>query len=333
VGPFRVSVTYSGCSAAQQTALGNAISGINSTLSGEGCSMQAALKECMEGKAESITIHCGGGGCDDDELLEGEAPLNGNWVRICDGTFDDTERLEAVVFHELVHTCGKDEKTAEACQNTCYDGRGATAPTEGEDGGSCTNPTPPRPLLEDRLSSVTPAGPPLLATVATDAPSYPFGSPITVVFGLQNITNTAITVNTHWYDPNFRDPIVNPLNPCPAPLCGTLTLVDALGMFYPSQMGWELAPPTLSSFVTLANPLDVHTSTVRVTPAHFGYLPPGVYTITAYYDNVWNTYHSSTYPYAYIGTINAWVGFLESNKFSFTVTGQQVYLPLTLRNY
>jgi hypothetical protein len=291
--------------------------------------MQQALKECMEGKADSITIHCGGGGCDSDPQLEGEAPMPGNWVRICDGTFDNAQRLEAVLFHEMVHNCGKDEKTAEACQNTCYDGRGATAPTEGEGGGDCVNPTPPRPLLEGRISNVGLANP-LQAFVTTQAPSYPVGSPITIVFGLQNITGTAVTVNTHWYDPNIREPPPNPLNPCP--FCGTLTLVDSQGMFYPPRIGWELAPPSLSSFITLTNPGDIYTSTLHLTLDHFGGLRPGTYTVTAYYDNVWSAYFASTYPYTYTGSIGAWVGFLASNPHSFSVVGQEVYLPLSL-NY
>lgn len=172
VGPLEV--TYENCSSPQQTAIQNALTGINGQVTGA-CKdkIGSDLQKCLEGKRGNIQVKCGGGSCDEDSTVQGAAPLGGSYVRICEQTFDNAERLEAVLFHELVHSCGKDseDKVAEACQNACYEGKGATPPDEGEEGGACKKTA--LTAVVTYVPRVSPQNSNLTGTIASTSKSTP----------------------------------------------------------------------------------------------------------------------------------------------------------------
>lgn len=309
-GPLGPLVDYENCSADQQTALGNALAGIANTLKGD-CVAGAALKQCLSNKPGSVTIRCGGGGCTANPRRAGEAPRGGNWVRICPRTFDNNQRLEAVLFHELVHSCDRDEKTAEACQNACYEGKGATAPDEGEGGGSCNG-------HYERLQvfPIAPAAPQwVVPTILVAPPIVVWGDPFTLTFQLLNTHPTdVITVSTDWYNPNIN----------------TLSVIGPAGLV-PANILWEDNPPVVSSYVALP-PGGTFTDQLVITPEHYS-LRPGPYTLQLNYTN-WDTnIHAPDYPYPIIGNANAWIGTASSNSLLIHIHPRAViYLPLVHRS-
>lgn len=312
-GPLGPLVTYEDCSGDQQTALGTALNGIGTTLQGN-CVAGAALKQCLSEKSGSITIKCGGGGCTTDDTLAGEAPRGGNWVRICPRTFDNAQRLEAVLFHELVHSCDRDEPTAEACQNACYEGKGATPPDEGEEGGTCNGH-----YERLQVSPIAPAAPTapqqIVAALAVAPPIVVWGDPFTLTFQLLNTHSTdVITVSTRWYDPNKNNLLV----------IGTSGAV-------PANILREVNPPVASSYVALP-PGGTFTDHLVITPEHYS-LRPGPYTLQLNYAN-WDTFiHAPDYPYPIIGNANAWIGTASSNIVLIHIHPRAViYLPLVRRS-
>ena len=74
------------------------------------------------------------------------AQNSGNEITLTPSAFSSTQsRLEAIIFHEIVHACGGTELDSEAFENHCYRNNGATPPTSGDfpkfrdDGGRFVN--------------------------------------------------------------------------------------------------------------------------------------------------------------------------------------------------
>jgi hypothetical protein len=314
VGPLEV--TYENCDSTQQTAIQTALTGINGQVTGD-CKEKigSELRTCLEGKTGNIEVKCGGGSCDEDSTVQGAAPLGGSYVRICEQTFNDPARLEAVLFHELVHSCGKDreDKVAEACQNACYEGKGATPPDEGEGGGSCngkalTAAVTYAPRVSPRNSSLT-------GTIASDKQAYAYGESMTITFQLQNLSAAeTITVNKTWYNPNFN----------------TLGIVDSQGQQWTSNILWEMRPPECANFATLP-PGGAFSDTFAITPEYYGILPAGQYMMWVRYDNWHSGCYPPDYPYLPPADLGAWTGRLYTNPITVDIR-RMVYLPMVLRN-
>jgi hypothetical protein len=314
VGPLEV--TYENCSSTQQTAIQTALTGINGQITGD-CKdkIGSELRTCLEGKTGNIQVKCGGGSCDEDSTVQGAAPLNGSYVRICEQTFEDTERLEAVLFHELVHSCGKDsqDKVAEACQNACYEGKGATPPDEGEGGGSCNGKALTAAVTY--VPRVSPQNSSLTGTIASDKETYAYGESMTITFQLQNLSaSETITVNKTWYNPNFN----------------TLGIVDSQGQQWTSNILWEMRPPDCANFATVP-PGGIFSDTFAITPEYYGILPTGQYTMWVIYYNLYAWCFTPFYPYLPAGDPGAWVGGLVTSQISVDIR-RMVYLPLILRD-
>jgi hypothetical protein len=316
VGPL--TVTYENCDEDQIAALEAALEGIAHTK--EHCAGEIGddLLKCLHEKEGDITIKCGGGSCDEDETVEGAAPIGGDYVRICKQTFNNAQRLEAVLFHELVHSCGRNEqdKVAEACQNACYAAdRGATPPGPGEEGGSCNGSGSASAMVDTPL--VSPQDLNLEGTITSDKRTYAYGEPIAITFQLQNIAATEIiTVNKSWYNPNIN----------------SLAIFDSQGRQRKSLILWETRPPNLANFVTLS-PGDVFSDTFSITKEFYGVLTPDFYTLMVTYTNWYTGHFSPLYPYTFIGDIGAWTGTLRTNDLRVFVYLQRVYLPLVVKNY
>jgi uncharacterized repeat protein (TIGR01451 family) len=308
-------VTYQNCNTDQQAALRAALAGIARTKNT--CAIGVGLLNCLHQREENITIICGGGSCNTNPRLEGEALRNGNWVRICEQTFNDAQRLEAVLFHELVHTCNRNEQVAEACQNDCYAGRGATAPDAGEGGGSCNGTGGGSVLVAASVSRISFQDLNLEGTITSARMTYAYGEPLTITFQLQNIaTMQIITVNKSWYDPNTN----------------SLAIFTPQGQQLKSLILWETRPPDLANFVALS-PGDVFSDTFAVNQEYYGVLTSGFYTLTVTYTNLYIGYFSPLYPYPFIGDIGAWTGTLRTNDLHVFVYLHRVYLPLIVKKY
>jgi hypothetical protein len=314
VGPLEV--TYENCSSTQQTAIQTALTGINGQVTGD-CKdkIGSELRTCLEGKTGNIEVKCGGGSCDEDSTVQGAAPLGGSYVRICEQTFNDAARLEAVLFHELVHSCGKDsqDKVAEACQNACYEGKGATAPDEGEEGGSCNGKALTAAVTY--VPRVSPQNSSLTGTIASDKQVYAYGESMTITFQLQNLSaSETIIVNKSWYNPNFN----------------TLGIVDSQGQQWTSNILWEMRPPECANFATLP-PGGAFSDTFAITPEYYGILPAGQYMMWVRYDNWHSGCYPPDYPYLPPADLGAWIGRLYTNAITVDIR-RMVYLPLVLRN-
>ena len=71
--------------------------------------------------------------CDNDCDLNGYTYRGSGKITICPPTFADTQnRINAVVFHELIHAVGGTELDSEALENHFYTGSGATTPSSGD---------------------------------------------------------------------------------------------------------------------------------------------------------------------------------------------------------
>lgn len=311
-------VTYENCTPEQQAALQNALAGIHDKKT-DSCKdkIGADLLKCLMRKEGDIQIKCGGGPCDKNNRVEGAAPLGGDYVWICRRTFGSPQRLEAVLFHELVHSCGKDDqdKVAEACQNACYASEGATPPDAGEEGGSC-NGAGSAPMTAHG-PRIAPQNSNLTGTLTADRQMYAYGEPLTITFRLQNISASGtITVNQSWYNPNFN----------------SLGIFDSQGQQRRSLILWETRPPDATNFAVLA-PGDVFSDTFAVTAAYYGTLPPGLYTLTVTYTNWYTGHFTPSYPYPFVGDLGAWTGTLRTNDLHVFIYLQRVYLPVVMRDY
>lgn len=81
------------------------------------------LKNCIVRADENVVWKC-------DPRTDLFGITSGNEITITALSFSSsTARLEAVIFHEIIHACGGTELDSEAFENHCYRGAGATAPT------------------------------------------------------------------------------------------------------------------------------------------------------------------------------------------------------------
>ncbi len=93
------------------------------------------IKEILEGLEEQHdenggqwTIECSD--CQEDPDTLAFTIKEENRIVICTRTFPlGQDRLNAVLFHELVHACCGTELDAEVLENHCFDGKGASFPT------------------------------------------------------------------------------------------------------------------------------------------------------------------------------------------------------------
>lgn len=98
------------------------------------------LKNCIKRAHDDVVWKCA-------SLSAGVvAQASGNEITLTPTAFGSTtSRFEAIVFHEIIHTCGGTELDSEGFQNHCYRGSGATAPTSDDfpkfrdDGGRWLN--------------------------------------------------------------------------------------------------------------------------------------------------------------------------------------------------
>jgi hypothetical protein len=127
------------CSQAQIDAIFTALDGVCRRLGS--CSLRGLqdLKDCLRAGSENVVWKCG-------TLSGAVAQTSGNEITLTPAAFaSSTQRLEAIVFHEMVHACGGTELDSEAFENHCYRGGGATPPTSGDfpkfrnDGGRWVN--------------------------------------------------------------------------------------------------------------------------------------------------------------------------------------------------
>jgi hypothetical protein len=95
------------------------------------CGLQGleSLRSCLLDRLSGrwpLAIHCSDcGGLPAD----GFTPKGQSMVGICRGTFEGgQDRVNAVLFHELIHTCGGEEMDGEGLECHCFAGQGATMP-------------------------------------------------------------------------------------------------------------------------------------------------------------------------------------------------------------
>lgn len=128
------------CSQDQINAIFTALDGICARIDRCGLRGLRDLKDCLTAGSDNVVWKCGDLG---DSIL---AQNSGNEITLTPSAFGSTtNRLEAIVFHEMVHACGGTELDSEAFENHCYRGNGATPPTPDDfpkfrdDGGRWVN--------------------------------------------------------------------------------------------------------------------------------------------------------------------------------------------------
>jgi hypothetical protein len=128
------------CSQAQIDAIFAALDGICAKINN--CDLRGLqdLKDCLRAASENVVWKCDTLG---DSIV---GQTSGNEITITPAAFgSSTARLEAIIFHEMIHSCGGTELDSEAFENHCYRGNGATAPTSDDfpkfrdDGGRWVN--------------------------------------------------------------------------------------------------------------------------------------------------------------------------------------------------
>lgn len=98
------------------------------------------LKTCIRNADRNVVWKCGTLG---DSIV---GQTSGNEITLTPSAFGSTQsRFDAIVFHEIVHSCGGTELDSEGFENHCFRGGGATAPTSDDfpkfrnDGGRWLN--------------------------------------------------------------------------------------------------------------------------------------------------------------------------------------------------
>jgi hypothetical protein len=122
--------TAATCNQTQVNQIGAALCSIIARV--DGCTLRglASLKASLRRASQDVVWKCG-------TLSSGAVAqtdsIGGNEITLTPSAFGSTAaRFEAIVFHELVHHAGGTELDAEAFENHCYAGSGATGPTEGD---------------------------------------------------------------------------------------------------------------------------------------------------------------------------------------------------------
>ena len=112
------------CSQTQINALIAALNRIYPLIDGCG-HMTSSLKACLK---RSDTSDCTWTCADLGPNIVGQT--SGNEITITPAAFASTQsRLDAIIFHEMVHRCGGEELDSEAFENHVFQFSGATAPT------------------------------------------------------------------------------------------------------------------------------------------------------------------------------------------------------------
>lgn len=112
------------CSQSQINMIFVALDAINRRV--DSCSLNGlqSLKNCIRNAFNDVVWKCGNLG---DSIV---AQTSGSEITLTPSAFgSSTARFEAIVFHEIVHSCGGTELDSEALENHCYRFAGATAPT------------------------------------------------------------------------------------------------------------------------------------------------------------------------------------------------------------
>src|SRR5688572_23191075 len=97
------------------------------------CSLRGltGLKNSLRSASTGVVWKCGTLG---PGVLAQTDSIGGNEITLTPSAFaSSSARFEAIVFHELVHHAGGTELDAEAFENHCYAGSGATSPTDPDD--------------------------------------------------------------------------------------------------------------------------------------------------------------------------------------------------------
>ena len=92
----------------------------------DGCDLSGLtdLKNCIKRADRDVVWKCDTLG---DSIV---GQTSGNEITITPTAFGSTQaRMDAIIFHEIVHACGGTELDSEAFENHCYRGAGATSPT------------------------------------------------------------------------------------------------------------------------------------------------------------------------------------------------------------
>jgi len=126
------------CNEGQRNAIFAALNDIGNKLNN--CTLKGIsnIISALRSKMDTVVFDC--------ESCDLAGRFSDNEVAVCNGTFSSTQnRINAVVFHELIHAIGGTELDSEAFENHCYRGQGATAPTSDDfpkfrdDGGNFVN--------------------------------------------------------------------------------------------------------------------------------------------------------------------------------------------------
>lgn len=128
------------CSQSQVNAIIGALNRINTKV--DSCDLRGLndLKNCIRQADRNVVWKCGTLG---DSIV---GQTSGDEITLTPSAFGSTQcRFDAIVFHEIVHSCGGTELDSEALENHCFRGCGATAPTSDDfpkfrdDGGRFVN--------------------------------------------------------------------------------------------------------------------------------------------------------------------------------------------------
>ena len=112
------------CSQSQVNQIINALNDICDKV--QNCDLKGLqiLKNCISRASDEVVWKCA-------SLSSGAiAQASGKEVTLTPAAFSSSsQRFRAIVFHEIIHTCGGTELDSEAFENHCYRNSGATAPT------------------------------------------------------------------------------------------------------------------------------------------------------------------------------------------------------------
>jgi hypothetical protein len=128
------------CNSTQTGQIFTALNNIQAKVDSCDLSGLTSLKNCVSNAFANVVWKCGTLG---DSIV---GQTSGNEITLTPTAFGSSAaRFEAIVFHEIIHACGGTELDAEAFENHCYSGAGATAPTASDfpkfrdDGGNFVN--------------------------------------------------------------------------------------------------------------------------------------------------------------------------------------------------
>ncbi len=122
--------TESGCRADDEVNINQAMAHTHSIVNNWNLPHLGRLRTTLSNKLPNVHVNCRGEDCSG---IEGRAPLGGNSITICPSALSaDQGRLNAVVFHELIHSCRGQELDSEALEAHYFSDADATAPTSGD---------------------------------------------------------------------------------------------------------------------------------------------------------------------------------------------------------